>query len=50
MRFFDPSFTTKSSLVTPRKINTHTYRVENTPKYTTEDSDDFYYHIIKDAE
>jgi hypothetical protein len=48
MRFFDPSFTTKKQLVTPRKINTRTYRVENTPKYTTEDTDNFYYDIIKD--
>ena len=47
IRFFDPSFTTKSDLVVARKINTHTYRVENNPKYTTEDSNNFYYQIIK---
>lgn len=47
LRFFDPSFTTKSELVVQRKINTHTYRVENDPKYTSEDSNNFYYQIIK---
>jgi hypothetical protein len=49
LRFFDPSFTTKEQLVCPRKINTHTYRVENNPKWATEDSNDFYYHIIQRA-
>lgn len=46
IRFFDPSFTTKENLVCPRVINTHAYRVENSAKWRTEDSNNFYYHII----
>ena len=49
LRFFDPSFTTKSDLVVARKINTHTYRVENNPKYTTEDSNNFYYQLLSES-
>jgi hypothetical protein len=46
MRFFDPSFTTSEELVTLRKISEKKYRVENNPKYTTEDSNSFYYKLI----
>jgi len=46
MRFFDPSFTVKKDVVVHRLINQRTYRVENSPKYTTEDSNRFYYDII----
>jgi len=49
MRFFDPSFTVKKDLVVQRLINHQVYRVENHPKYTTEDSNRFYYDIISDA-
>jgi hypothetical protein len=48
MRFFDPSFTVKKDLVVHRLINHNTYRVENSPKYSTEDSNHFYYDIIRD--
>jgi hypothetical protein len=50
MRFFDPSFTVKKDLVVHRLINHTTYRVENTPKYSTEDSNRFYYDIISDGQ
>jgi len=48
MRFFDPSFTVSKDLVVPRKLCHRKYSVENTPKYSTEDSNNFYYDIIKD--
>jgi hypothetical protein len=50
MRFFDPSFTVKPDLVVKRLLSDKKYRVENTPKYMTEDSDSFFYQIIKDGE
>ena len=50
MRFFDPSFTVKKDLVLDRKLSDHVYRVENLPKYSTEDSNRFYYDIVKSSE
>ena len=49
MRFFDPSFTVKKDLVVHRVLSGKKYRVENTPKYSTEDSNRFYYDIITHA-
>ena len=49
MRFFDPSFTVKKDLVVHRLLSDKKYRVENTPKYSTEDSNRFYYDIITHA-
>jgi hypothetical protein len=40
----------KKDLVVHRLINHTTYRVENHPKYTTEDSNRFYYDIITQDE
>jgi hypothetical protein len=43
---FDPSFTTKfGELLTERKVNTHIFTAENTPKWKTEDSDNFFYDV-----
>lgn len=51
VRVFDPSFATKpNELLLKRKVNTHIYTVENSPKWITEDSDSYEYSIeeIKD--
>lgn len=41
----DPSFTVKTAKVIERKLNTHVWTVENTPKWMTEDSDNYNYEI-----
>jgi len=38
----------KKHLVVKRLLSDKKYRVENTPKYSTEDSNRFYYDIIRD--
>jgi hypothetical protein len=41
----DPSFTVKTEPVINRKLNTRVWTVENSPKWITEDSDDYYYGV-----
>ena len=44
IRVFDPSFATKpNEILLQRKINTHIYTVENSPKWVAEDSDSYEY-------
>jgi hypothetical protein len=40
----------KKDLVVKRLLSDKKYRVENSPKYSTEDSNRFYYDIIKQDE
>lgn len=49
IRVHDPSFTVKSGqTVIQRKINTHTWTVENTPKWMTSDDDRYDYDIVQE--
>lgn len=50
MRFFDPSFTVKKNLVVHRLLNHEVYRVENHPKYHTQDGNMFYYQMHQHPE
>ena len=46
IKVFDPSFATKpNELLLQRKINSHIYTAENSPKWVTEDSDNYEYEI-----
>ena len=46
IKVFDPSFATKpNEILLQRKVNTHIYTVENSPKWITEDSDSYDYKI-----
>lgn len=47
IRLHDPSFTVKGEkTVIQRKINSHTWTVENTPKWMTSDDDRYDYDIV----
>ena len=49
IRLHDPSFTVKSGQsVIQRKINSHTWTVENTPKWMTSDDDRYDYDIVQE--
>ena len=49
IRVHDPSFTVKSGQsVIQRKINSHTWTVENTPKWMTSDDDRYDYDIVQE--
>jgi len=46
IRVFDPSFATKpNEVLLQRKVNSHIYTVENSPKWVAEDSDSYEYKI-----
>jgi hypothetical protein len=46
IKVFDPSFATKpNEVLLERKVNSHIYTVENSPKWVTEDSDNYDYKI-----
>ena len=46
IKVFDPSFATKpNELVLQRKINSHIYTSENSPKWVTEDTDNYDYKV-----
>jgi hypothetical protein len=46
IKVFDPSFATKpNEVLLQRKVNSHIYTVENSPKWVTEDSDNYDYKI-----
>lgn len=47
IKVFDPSFAVKKEWVLERLLNVDTYTVENTPKFITEDSDNYYYSVDK---
>ena len=46
IKVFDPSFATKpNEVLLHRKVNSHIYTVENSPKWVAEDSDSYEYKI-----
>lgn len=48
IRVFDPNFATKQGqTVIERKVNTHIWTAENSPKWITEDTDNYEYGVNK---
>ena len=51
LRVFDPNFVTKQGqTVIERKVNTHIWTAENSPKWITEDNDNYEYGVINTNE